>query len=156
MRAWGRGALPINKMAGWYHYNYNYTHICVARGNVSWGPSWRSKDNAAAGELQLWYRKRDNDYYLYASKTTGDCMKVCKVIDVFTLHFQKCTDKIKTLLTKKSKSHFVQYWKQIVPCESELIKGFRPGAHSKAHSNILQSHKDIIMWAFLIGRFLAG
>ena len=96
-------------MAGWYHYNYNYTHICVARGNVSWGPSWRSKDNAAAGELQLWYRKRDNDYYLYASKTTGDCMKVCKVIDVFTLHFQKCTDKIKTLLTKKSKFHFVQY-----------------------------------------------
>ena len=39
----------------------------------------------------------------------GDDMTVCKVIDVFTLHFQKCTDKIKALLTKTSKFHFVQY-----------------------------------------------
>ena len=154
MRAWGRGALPINKMAVWHSWlSWNgYTQICVARGNVS----WTSKDNDAAGELQLWYRERDNGYCLYASNSAGDWLTVCNVIDVFTLHFQRCTDKIKTLLTKKSKFHFVQYWKQIVPCESELIKGFRPGAHSKAHSNILQSHKDIIMWAFLIGRFLAG
>ena len=71
----------------------------MARGRVSWG----SKDNDAAGELQLWCHERDNNYCLYASKTTGDDMTVCKVIDVFTLHFQKCTDKIKTLLTKKSK-----------------------------------------------------
>ena len=77
----------------------------MARGSVSLG----SKDNDEAGKLQLWYRERDNDYYLRASKKTGVCMKVCKVIDVFTLHFQKCTDKIKTLLTKKSKFHFVQY-----------------------------------------------
>ena len=68
-----------------------------------------SKDNDAAGALQLWYRERDNDYYLYARKTEGDWESVCKVIDVFTLHFQKYTDKIKTLLTEKSKFHFVQY-----------------------------------------------
>ena len=82
-----------------------FTQICVARGRVSWG----SKDNDAAGELQLWYRERDNNYCLYASKTAGVDILVCKVIDVFTLHFQKCTDKIKALLTKKSKFHFVQY-----------------------------------------------
>ena len=82
-----------------------FTQICVARGSVSWG----SKDNDEAGELQLWYREGDNIYCLYASNTAGDDIVVCKVIDVFTLHFQKCTDKIKTLLTKKSKFHFVQY-----------------------------------------------
>ena len=91
-----------------------YTQICVARGTVSWG----SEDNDEAGELQLWYDERNNYYYLYTSKTAGVDILVCKVIDVFTLHFQKCSDKIKTLLTKKSKFHFVQYWKQIVPCES--------------------------------------
>ena len=70
-----------------------FTQICVARGKVSWG----SNANAAAGELQLWYDEGDNDYCLCASKTTGDYMEVCKVIDVFTL------------VTKKSKFHFVQY-----------------------------------------------
>ena len=78
---------------------WGYTQICVAHGIVSWG----SKDNDEAGELQLWYDEGDNDYCLYASNTARDDMAVCKVIDVFTLHFQKCTDKIKTLLTKKSK-----------------------------------------------------
>ena len=75
----------------------------MAHGKVSWG----RKDDDAAGELQLWYHERDNHYRLYASKTAGVDLAVCKVIDVFTLHFQKCTDKIKTLLTKKSKFHFV-------------------------------------------------
>ena len=107
MRAWGRGALPINKMAFWLGElsRLGYTQICVAHGIVSWG----SKDDGAAGELQLWYHERNNHYRLYASNTAGLDMTVCKVIDVFTLHFQKCTDKIKTLLTKKSKFHFVQY-----------------------------------------------
>ena len=82
-----------------------FTQICEARGKVSWG----SEDNHAVGELQLRYRERDNGYWLCASKTARDNLVVCKVIDVFTLHFQKCTDKIKTLLTKKSKFHFVQY-----------------------------------------------
>ena len=104
MRAWGQGALLTNKMADWLSRLTlsGYTQICVARGSVSWG----SKDNDEAGELQLWYDERNNYYYLYASNTAGHEM-VCKVIDVFTLHFQKCTDKIKTLLTKKSKFHFV-------------------------------------------------
>ena len=82
---------------------YGFTQICVACGSVSWG----SEDNDAAGELHLWYHESDNLYYLYASNTAGHETVVCKVIDVFTLYFQKCTDKIKTLLTKKSKFHFV-------------------------------------------------
>ena len=88
-------------MAGWLRLSLEgYTQICVARGSVSWG----SKDNDEAGELQLWCDESNNKYCLYASKTARDDMGVCKV---FTLHFQKCTDKIKTLLTKKSKFHFV-------------------------------------------------
>ena len=107
MRAWGRGALPINKMAYLLSLlsQLGFTQICVARGSVSWG----SEDNAAAGELKLWYREEDNNYSLYASKRAGVDILVCKVIDVFTRHFQKCSDKIKTLLTKKSKFYFVQY-----------------------------------------------
>ena len=71
-----------------------FTQLCEARGSVSWG----SKDNDEAGELQLWYRETDNfyDYCLRASKAAGHDIEVCKVID-----------KIKTLLTKKSKFHFV-------------------------------------------------
>ena len=75
----------------------------MARGSVSLG----RKDDDVAGELQLWYRERYNDYCLYASNTAGHGTVVCKVIDVFSLYFQKCTDKIKKLLTKKSKFHFV-------------------------------------------------
>ena len=108
MRAWGRGALPINKMAShwlsWFS-RLGYTQICVARGSVSWG----SQDDDEAGELQLWCNETDNHYRLYASNTAGVDLAVCKVVDVFTLHFQKYTDKIKTLLTEKSKFHFVQY-----------------------------------------------
>ena len=89
-------------MADWLS-RQGFTQICVARGNVS----WTSKDNDEAGELQLWYRERGNDYCLYASNTVGDVILVCKVIGVFTLYFQKCSDKIQTLLTKKSKFHFV-------------------------------------------------
>ena len=92
----------MNKMASWLSHEGS-TQICGARGTVSWG----SKDNDAAGELQLWYHERDDDYCLYASKTARDNMEVCKVIDAFSLHFQTRTDKIKTLLTKKSKFHFV-------------------------------------------------
>ena len=94
-------------MAFWFSQlsQLGFTQSCVARGRLSWG----SEDNDEAAELQLWYRERYNNYYLYASNTAGVEILVCKVIDVFTLHFQKCTDKIKTLLTKKSKFHFVQY-----------------------------------------------
>ena len=84
---------------------WSYTQICVVRGTVSWG----SEDNDAAGELKLWYREWDNDYCINARKTARGDKMVCKVVDVFTLHFQKYTDKIKTLLTEKSKFHFVQY-----------------------------------------------
>ena len=77
----------MNKMAYWLSWlsRSGSTQICVARGSVS----WRSKDNDEAGELQLWYRERDNNYDLYASNTAGDDMLVCKVIDVFTLSLPK-------------------------------------------------------------------
>ena len=94
-----------SKMAAWITRQlsqFGFTQVFVARGIVSWG----SKDDAA-GELQLWYHERD--YFINAGQTAGDVMAVCRVFDVFTLHFQKCTDKIRTLLTKKSKFHFVQY-----------------------------------------------
>ena len=64
-------------MANWLSH-LGFTQICVARGNVSWG----SKDNDAAGELQLWFREWVNEYCLYASNTARDNMTVCKVIDV--------------------------------------------------------------------------
>ena len=69
----------MNKMADWPSWlsQWGYTQICVARGKVSWG----IKDNAA-GELQLWYRERDNNYCFCPSKTAGDERAVCKVIDV--------------------------------------------------------------------------
>ena len=142
MRAWGRGALPINKMANWLSH-LGFTQICVARGNVSWG----SKDNDGAGELQLWNRERVNEYCLYASNTARDNMTVCKVIDVFTLHFQKCTDKIKTLLTKKSKFHFVQYWKQIVPCEStdKGVSSRGSRVRTKFYGSIIDSRSDRVL-----------
>ena len=145
MRAWGRGALPINKMDDWLTWlsRRGFTQICVARGSVSWG----SKDNDEAGELQLWYDEGDNDYCLYASNTARDDMAVCKVIDVFTLHFQKCTDKIKTLLTKKSKFHFVQYWKQILPCEStdKGVSSRGSRVRTKFYGFIIDSGSDRVL-----------
>lgn len=76
---------------------WGYTQTCVAHGIVS----WRNKEDAA-GELQLWSHEIMNKYYIYARETAGDDdIQVCKVIDVY--------DKIRTLLTKKSKFHFVQY-----------------------------------------------
>ena len=64
-------------MADWLGYlsKLGFTQICMARGTVSWG----SKDNDAAGELQLWYREGDNAYCLYASKAAGDDMMVSVV-----------------------------------------------------------------------------
>ena len=76
--AWGRGVLPINKMADWLS-SLGCTQICVARGSVSWG----SKDNDAAGELQLWNGEGRIDVFLYASNTARDENLVCKVTDVF-------------------------------------------------------------------------
>ena len=144
MRAWGQGALPINKMAYWLIdlNQCGYTQICVARGSVS----WRSKDDKA-GELQLWYRRRDKDYRLHVRTTAGGGMLVCKVIDVFTLHFQKCTGKIKTLLTKESKFYFVQYWKQIVPCEStdKGVSSRGSRVRTKFYGSIIDSGSDRVL-----------
>ena len=145
VRAWERGALPINKMADWLSVfsEWGFTQICVARGRVSWG----SEDNDEAGQLQLWYHERDNKYCLYASNTARRNKAVCKVIDVFTLHFQKCCDKNKTLLTKKSKFHFVQYWKQIVPCEStdKGVSSRGSRVRTKCCGSIIDSGSDRVL-----------
>ena len=65
------------------------------------------------GELQLWYRAMFNDCrILYASRIAGHDEMVCELLMFFLFHFRDCTDKIskiKTLSTKKSKLHFVQY-----------------------------------------------
>ena len=117
MRAWGRGALPINKM-DWLSWvsQLGYTQLCVVHGTVS----LRGKKDGE-GELQLWYRAMFNDCrILYASRIAGHDEMVCELLMFFLFHFRDCTDKIskiKTLSTEKSKFHFVQYWKQIVPCE---------------------------------------
>ena len=91
----------------------------MARGIVSWG----SKDGAA-GELQLWCHKSRNKYCINTRKTAGDSEVVGKDIDVFTLYFRKCTDKIKTFL-KRSSRNFISANtenKIIVPCEIGLIR----------------------------------
>ena len=132
------GAFPINVMADWELSQWGFTQICVARGTVSCG----SGDDTA-GELRLWYRERDNEYCIYAR---GNDM-VCKVIDVFTLRFQKCPDKIKTLLMKKSKFHFVQYWKQIVPCEStdKGVSSRGSRVRTKFYGSIIDSGSDRVL-----------
>ena len=56
------------------------TQICVARGIVP----WESKDDDAAGELQLLYRGSDNYYCLFARKTAGHGKAVCKVYSALT------------------------------------------------------------------------
>ena len=99
----------MKKMAVWVDpRQWDLKHVCVARGIVSWG----SKDNDEPGELQLWKRQTKDKNYIYcinARKRASGDLSVCKVIVVFTVHFQKYTNKIKTLLTKKSKFHFVQF-----------------------------------------------
>ena len=138
----GDEVLFVSKMADWLSWlsHEGYTQICVSRGNVSWG----SKEYDVARELRLWYHEGDNKYCLYASKTAGNDIAVCKV---FTLHFQKCTDKIKTLLTKKSKFHFVQYWKQIVPCEStdKGVSSRGSRVRTKFYGSIIDSGSDRVL-----------
>ena len=72
---------------------------------------------------------------------------VLKVIDAFTLHCT-CTDKIKRLYkTKKSKFHFVQYLKQIVPCESSdkgvSSRGSR--VRTKCYGSMIDSGSDRVL-----------
>ena len=83
MRAWGRGALPITKMAALHSWlsRKGFTQLRVASGTVSWG----RKDDTA-GELQLWYRAKTDEYCINASKAAGYDTAVCKVIDVFNFN----------------------------------------------------------------------
>ena len=79
---------------------WSYTHICVVHGTVS-----LPGQGDEAGCLQLWYNEKSNVYRIYAcSKTERSVKWVCEFnIDVLLFQCQECTDKIKTLSTKKSK-----------------------------------------------------
>ena len=97
-----------------------YEQICPGvRGTVSW-----TGQSDGKGEVQLRRLEMRKEYYIYA-KTAVRHMMVCELLMLYS--FTLCPDKIKTLLTKKSKFHFVQYlnkWYHL----RVLIKGFRPGA----------------------------
>ena len=111
MRAWGRGAVPINKMDCPLP---GFTQICGVHGTVSW-----TGESNGSGEVQLWSQEARKEYYIYASKTAERAESVSELLMFYS--FTSCPDKIKTLLTKKSKFHFVQYLKQMVPCESTIV-----------------------------------
>ena len=93
MRAWGRGALPINKMADWLSRlsRWGYTQICVVYGTVSW-----PGEGDEAGGLRLWYHERSNVSYISASKTSGGYMLVCEL-----LVFYSFTSKIALTKSKR-------------------------------------------------------
>ena len=69
MRAWGQGALPINKMAShvshWFSYLSlsGFTQIGIVHGNVS-SPG----EDDGAGKLQLWHHEKINKYGIWAGK----------------------------------------------------------------------------------------
>ena len=89
-----------------------YTQLCVVVGTVS----LRGKKDCA-GELQFWYRERFKDSrILYASRIGGyeKMVPVCELLmslrNALSLPIlSKQNQQIKTLSTKKSKFHFVQY-----------------------------------------------
>ena len=70
-----------------------------------------------------------------------------KLLMFLLFHFQKCTDKIKKLLTKKSKFHFVQYRKQIVPCEStdKGVSSRGSRVRTKCCGSIIDSGSDRVL-----------
>ena len=78
MRAWGRGALPINKMdrLGWLSES-GFTHICVLRGTISLPGD---DGDGEGGELQLWYHERSNGSCIYAGKTARNDKLVCELL----------------------------------------------------------------------------
>ena len=84
----GMKGTSINKMADLHSVlsRWGFTQICVARGIVS-----RGSEDGAAGELQLWYHESWKQYRICTRKTAKGDEMVCRDIDVFTLHFQKCT-----------------------------------------------------------------
>ena len=93
MRAWGRGALPINKMADWLSRlsRWGYTQICVVYGTVSW-----PGEGDEAGGLRLWNHERSNVSYISASKTSGGYKLVCEL-----LVFYSFTSKIALTKSKR-------------------------------------------------------
>ena len=85
-------ALPINKMSDWLSRS-GFTQICVIRGTVSLPGAGNG-----AGELQLWYHEKKNQYLIYALKTTGDDELVCK-----SLMFYSFTSSFKSAVTKSNR-----------------------------------------------------
>ena len=83
-----------------------FTRLCVVNGTVSL-PGKRDE----AGQLDLSCDERSNLYRIYARKTAGGYLLVCEL-----LMFYSFTSKSGLTKIKKSKFHFVQYLKQVVPC----------------------------------------
>ena len=111
-------------MAGWLSRE-GYAQICVARGIVSWG----------------------SEVTMQQESFNFGIMRGITITALYTLHFQKCTDKMKTLLTKKSKFHFLQYWKQIVPCEStdKGVSSRGSRVRTKFYGSIIDSGSDRVL-----------
>ena len=95
---------------GWLSAS-GFTQICVVSGAVSW-----TGEGDEAGDLQLWYNESSNVYRISASKTTGGYMLVCKLLMFYSFTSKSALTKSKRYKKKKSKFHFVQYLKQMVPC----------------------------------------
>ena len=132
MRDWGRGALPLKKK---WHVEACHGGVRIMMRQESFnfgvmrGITITAFMPAIQREIAWWY---------------------VKLLLFLLLHFQKCTDKIKTLLTKKSKFHFVQYWKQIVPCEStdKGVSSRGSRVRTKFYGSIIDSGSDRVSTMF--------
>ena len=92
-------------------------------------------------------RGRTNTAFMPARQREMTWRYVKLLMFLITLHFQKCTEKIKTLLSKKSKFHFVQYWKQRVPCEStdKGVSSRGSRVRTKFYRSIIDSGSDRVL-----------
>ena len=147
MRAWGRSTLRTNKMAdscSWV--SQFYAKICPGvDGTVSW-----TGQSDGKGEVQLRYLEIRKEYYIYCKTAVRDMM-VCELLMLYS--FTSCSDKIKTLLTKKSKFHFVQYLKQMVPCESTRDKGVSSSGsrvRTKFYGSIIDFGSERVLMTYTI------
>ena len=73
-----------------------------------------------------------------------------KLLMFLLCHVQKCTDKIKKLWTKKSKFHFAQYWKQIVPCGStdKGVSSRGSRVRTKFYGSIIDSGSERVLTVY--------
>ena len=61
----------MDYLRSWVGQWLGFTQLCDVSGTVSW-----PGEGDEAGQLQLWYFERRNEYCIKASKTAGDIMAV--------------------------------------------------------------------------------